>query len=110
MVGTRTTSDVVLVVEAIGVCFFTISVSRVSFCDNSFYSFLSVGFLFFCPLFVFCSKTDCCGLCGSLVFSCFKWFLENFEARLKRTSSFNLGLFWFMYREIFSYIQLYWWH
>ena len=56
MVGTCTTSDVVLVVEAIGVCFFTISVSRVSLCDNSFHSFLSVGFLFFVPWLSFVSK------------------------------------------------------
>ena len=56
--------------------------------------------------------SDCCGLCGSLsdfVFQVVVLKLQS-DVQKKNLSSFNLGLLWFGYREVFSCMRSVLWH
>ena len=81
LVGTCTSSGVVLMAEARGICFFTVFLSRVSFCIQVFcFLFFFIGC--FSLLFYGCvllSKTDWHVLCGSFDFLVFHLVLKKFE-------------------------------
>ena len=110
MVGASTSSDVVLVGEAIVGYNFTVSLGRVSYCVQLFCSFLSGDFLVFFLVSVvsFSQKLLVVFWVFLLTFFVFLLVSIKIESEFQNNSlsSFNLDLFRFGHRVTFLFMLL----